>query len=46
VQNLYHKMLQSTYPEFQKRAQQGDGAAVEWLNQFVSLGQQLSVRVG
>lgn len=46
VQNLYHKMLQSTYPEFQKRAQQGDGAAVEWLNQFVSLGQQLSIRVG
>jgi len=45
VQNLYHKMLQSTYPEFQKRAQQGDGAAVEWLEQFVSLGQQLSIRV-
>ena len=46
VQNLYHEMLQSTYPEFQKRAKQGDEAAVQWLDQFVSLGQQLSIRVG
>ena len=46
VQNLYHKMLQSIYPEFRKRAQQGDEAAVEWLNEFVSLGQRLSIRVG
>jgi len=45
VQNLYHEMLKSTYPEFQTRAQQGDKAAQEWLNQFVSLGQQLSMRV-
>jgi len=46
VQNLYHKMLKSTYPEFQKRAQQGDEAAEKWLDPFVSLGQQLSIRVG
>ena len=46
VQNLYHEMLKSTYPEFQTRAQQGDKAAQEWLNQFVPLGQQLSIRVG
>ena len=46
VQNLYHEMLQSTYPEFQKRTQQGDESAVEWLDQFVALGQQLSIRVG
>jgi len=45
VQNLYHEMLKSTYPEFQKRAQPGDEAAQEWLNQFVPLGQQLSIRV-
>jgi len=45
VQNLYHEMLKSTYPEFQTRAQQGDEAAQEWLNQFVPLGQQLSMRV-
>ena len=46
VQNLYHEMLKSAYPEFQRRAQPGDEAAAEWLNQFVSLGQKLSVRVG
>jgi len=46
VQNLYHEMLKSVYPEFQKRTQQGDEAAREWLSQFVSLGQQLSIRVG
>ncbi|MFC1967878.1 DUF3536 domain-containing protein [Chloroflexota bacterium] len=45
VQNLYHEMLKSTYPEFQTRAQEGDKAAEEWLDSFVSLGQQLSLRV-
>ena len=45
VQNLYHETLKSTYSEFQTRAQQGNKAAQEWLNQFVSLGQQLSIRV-
>jgi hypothetical protein len=45
VQNLYHEMLRSTYPEFQKRAQGGKSTS-EWLDQFVSLGQQLSIRVG
>ncbi len=46
VQNLYHEMLRSTYPGFQKREQQGDKSAVEWLGRFVALGQQLSLRVG
>ena len=46
VQNLYHEMLKSTYPGFQTRAQQGDEAAGKWLEPFVSLGQQLSMRVG
>ena len=46
VQNLYHKLLKSSYPEFQNRAQQGDEAAREWLGLFVSLGQKLSIRVG
>jgi alpha-amylase/alpha-mannosidase (GH57 family) len=45
VQNLYYAMLQSTYPDLQKRAQQGDKAAVEWVAQFGSLGQQLSIQV-
>ncbi|MFC1938948.1 DUF3536 domain-containing protein [Chloroflexota bacterium] len=45
VQNLYHKLLKSSYPEFQNREQQGDKDATEWIRLFVSLGQQLSIRV-
>ena len=45
VQNLYHKMLKDTYPEFQKRVSQGDEKAREWSDLFVSIGQQLSIRV-
>jgi alpha-amylase/alpha-mannosidase (GH57 family) len=44
VQNLYYKMLQTAYPEFQKKAQQGDAAAAEWDSQFISLGEKLSIR--
>jgi len=45
VQNLYYSMLQTTYPEFHKKAQRGDEASGEWVAQFASLGQQLSIRV-
>jgi alpha-amylase/alpha-mannosidase (GH57 family) len=45
VQNLYHQLLHSTYPELKMRAQQGDKAVEEWLDQFVSLGELLSIRV-
>ncbi|MDH5695064.1 MAG: DUF3536 domain-containing protein [Dehalococcoidia bacterium] len=44
VQNLYYQMLQTTYPEFQRRAQQGDEMAGEWNTQFISLGEKLSIR--
>ncbi|MFC2047888.1 DUF3536 domain-containing protein [Chloroflexota bacterium] len=46
VQNLYHDMLNSTYLGFKERAHQGDEAAKKWLDLFVFLGQQISVRVG
>jgi alpha-amylase/alpha-mannosidase (GH57 family) len=46
VQNLYHGLLKSRYPEFQERAQQADEGAREWLGLFASLGQKLSIRVG
>jgi len=46
VQNLYHQLLRSTYPELKKRAQEVDETARAWLDQFVLLGQQLSIRVG
>ena len=46
VQNLYHEILEFVYPEFKERVNKGDEAAREWINQFESLGQQLSMRVG
>ena len=46
VQNIYHGMLQSVYPEIKKEAEQQNKAAQEWLAEFDSLGQQLSMRVG
>jgi len=46
VQNLYHEMLRSVYPEIQKRAEQKEKAAQKWLAEFNALGQQLSIRVG
>lgn len=45
VQNLYHKMLRDAYPAFQKRSSQGDGKAKIWADLFISIGQQLSIRV-
>jgi len=44
VQNLYYKMLQTAYPDSQRKAQQGDAAAAEWNTQFISLGEKLSIR--
>ena len=46
VQNLYHGLLESVYPDMQQRAGQGDDGARSWLDRFVSLGQKLSMRVG
>jgi hypothetical protein len=45
-QNLYYEMLQGTYPHFQGLAQKGNTAAQEWVSQFVTLGERLSVKVG
>jgi alpha-amylase/alpha-mannosidase (GH57 family) len=46
IQNLYYEMLRTTYPELQNRAQSGDDAGIEWVTQFVELGQHLRIRVG
>jgi len=46
VQNLYHDMLNSTYLGIKEKVGQGDEAAKKWLDLFVFLGQQISVRVG
>ncbi len=46
IQNLYYEMLRATYPKMQNRAQSGDDAGIEWVTQFVELGQHLRIRVG
>jgi alpha-amylase/alpha-mannosidase (GH57 family) len=46
VQNLYHAILQSVYPGIKEKAERGDEAAKGWLAQFISLGEQLSIRIG
>ncbi|MCI0438502.1 MAG: DUF3536 domain-containing protein, partial [Chloroflexi bacterium] len=45
AQNLYYGIMQTTYPQFQERAQRGDQKAREWVNLFVSLGERLSIKV-
>lgn len=45
VQNLYCRMLKTTYPRLQKIAQ-SDKNAAGWLEPLVSLGQRLSMDVG
>jgi hypothetical protein len=44
IQNLFYKMLQTAYPEFQRKAEK-DEAAREWVRLFTSLGEKLYVRV-
>lgn len=45
VQNLYYQILWNSYPELQRRAKEGDNTAEEWVVQFASLGEQLSIEV-
>lgn len=44
-QNAYFEMLHSVYPEYEARSRQGDQAARDWLERFLSLGERLGVRV-
>jgi hypothetical protein len=45
VQNGYYRLLKSLFPEQQARAEKGDQGAKKWVEDFVSLGKKLSVRV-
>jgi alpha-amylase/alpha-mannosidase (GH57 family) len=44
VQNLFYAMLQTAYPEFQKKAEKEEEAR-EWVRVFTSLGEKLYVKV-
>jgi alpha-amylase/alpha-mannosidase (GH57 family) len=45
VQNIYYEMLLTNYPGFKRRAKKGDETAEEWVTQFISLGEQLSIQI-
>jgi hypothetical protein len=45
TQNNYYQMLQNVFPEWTQKALQGDPAAKEWVEHFVTLGRNLSVKV-
>jgi hypothetical protein len=45
VQNIYWDILQTSYPEFKKKAAQNDRTAAAWQEAFVSLGKHLSIHV-
>ncbi len=45
VQNTCYDLLETVYPEFKARADQGDEKARQWLDHFTALSQKLSLRV-
>jgi (1->4)-alpha-D-glucan 1-alpha-D-glucosylmutase len=45
VQELYQQLIQSAYPELQRRAEEGEENARQWLAHFLDLGELLGVRV-
>ena len=45
VQNIFYSMLQSVYPEWRQRADQGEEGAKSWISHFHSLGEKLAVCV-
>jgi alpha-amylase/alpha-mannosidase (GH57 family) len=44
-QNVHYELLQTLYPKFRERAEQGDEAAQAWVSHFLTLGEKLLVRV-
>jgi len=45
AQNNYYQMLQHTYPQWVQKLEQGDPVARDWIEHFVGLGRNLSVKV-
>jgi alpha-amylase/alpha-mannosidase (GH57 family) len=45
AQNNFYHMLQRVYPEWAARAAGGDELAMEWVEHFLGLGRNLSVKV-
>jgi hypothetical protein len=45
IQNICYEVLQTTYHNFQQKAEEGDENAIAWVVQFRDLAQKLSLRV-
>ncbi len=45
AQNNYYQMLQRVFPAYVDKAALGDAAAVEWIDHFIALGDNLAVKV-
>ena len=45
AQNVWSEVRRTTYQEVSQLEQQGDEEAREWVRHFLSLGEQLEVRV-
>jgi hypothetical protein len=45
VQNIYYEMLNSIYPHWRQRSEQGDEVAQAWVEHFVALGRELLVSI-
>jgi alpha-amylase/alpha-mannosidase (GH57 family) len=45
AQNLYFKLLQEVYPQVQERAGRGEQVARSWVEAFLAIGRELSIRV-
>ena len=45
IQNTCYELLQTTYPEFKQKAEEGDETAKTWVNHFRGLAEKISLRV-
>lgn len=46
MQNIYYRLLKTVYPDFRRKAQQGDDSARIWVDHFSALGDKLRMRGG
>jgi alpha-amylase/alpha-mannosidase (GH57 family) len=45
VQNIFYEQLQTTYPDFRRRASRGRKDAQDWVESFRALGEKLAIHV-
>jgi alpha-amylase/alpha-mannosidase (GH57 family) len=45
TQNNYYQMLQNAFPEQARKAAEGDATSKEWMEHFLALGKNLSMKV-